>query len=165
MPTVRWLVFALSLTPLPPLAAQEVFPDVEYVSGHQGYQDKIKGRLELSERELRFVGKKGTEVFAIPLGQITRITNSMETNPGSFGRKLALGIFASKKEEFVFVTWESEDATEAIVLKTKDKASPGIVTKVRFGQRRATGPMASPPADSVPPDSAPAMTLDSATSS
>jgi hypothetical protein len=95
------------------------------------------------------------EIFAIPLAQIRQLTNSMETNPGSFGRKLALGIFASKKEEFVFVTSESGTATEAIVLKTKDKASPGIVAKVRFAQRRAGGP-ASTPADSavVAPDSA-----------
>jgi hypothetical protein len=149
MPIARWLVLALSIAPIAPLAAQEVFPDVEYVSGHEGFTKKIKGRLELSDAELRFVGKKGTEIFAIPLTRITRVTNSIETNPGSFGRKLALGIFASKKEEFVYITWEDEVSTEAIVLKTRDKASPAIVTKVRFNHHRAGGPAIATPGDSV----------------
>jgi hypothetical protein len=158
MSTVRWLIFVWGLTPLAPLAAQEIFPNVEYVSGHEGYRDKVKGQLELSDSSLRFASRKGVEIFAIPLAQIRQLTNSMETNPGSFGRKLALGIFASKKEEFVFVTWESGTATEAIVLKTKDKASPGIVAKVRFAQRQVVGPAgpAGQPTDSVvvSPDSA-----------
>jgi hypothetical protein len=149
MSIARWMTFTLSLAVAVPLAAQEVFPDVEYVSGHQGYASKIKGQLVLSDTELRFVGKQGTEVFAIPLVRLTQVTNSMETNPGSFGRKLALGIFASKKEEFVYITWEDENTTEAIVLKTKNKASPGIVTKVRFNQKRAGGPAMAAPSDSV----------------
>lgn len=150
MPITRWMAFALSVAVVPaPLAAQEVFPDVEYVSGHEGYTSKIKGQLILSDTELRFVGKQGTEVFSIPLVRITQVTNSVETNPGSFGRKLALGIFASKKEEFVYVTWEDETTTEAIVLKTKDKASPAMVTKVRFNQKRAGSPAVATPGDSV----------------
>jgi hypothetical protein len=157
MPTVRWLVLALSLGSMPSLAAQEVFSDVEYVSGHEGFKDKIKGQLVLTETELRFEGKKGVEVFALPLTRITQVTNSIETNPGSFGRKLALGIFASKKVEFVYITWEDEATTEAIVLKTKNKASPAIVTKVRFSRRRAGGPAMATPGDTVTaevPDSA-----------
>jgi len=53
MSTARWLIFVWGLTPLAPLAAQEVFPNVEYVSGHEGYRDKVKGQLELSDSSLR----------------------------------------------------------------------------------------------------------------
>ena len=149
MPTRRLLILALSLSLATTLAAQEVYSDVEYISGHEGFPDRVKGRLSISETEVSFVGKKGTLLFAIPMARVGEVTSSVEENSGSFGRKLALGIFASKREEFVYLNWQDAAHAEAIVLKTKGKMSPGIVAKLKFYQGRASAPAVAIPADSA----------------
>jgi hypothetical protein len=148
MPTPRLLLLALGLSGAAPLPAQEVVPDVEYISGHEGFPHKVKGSLSISDSAVTFVGKHGTVLFVIPMAKIGAVSNSVEENSGSFGRKLALGIFASKKEEFVYLNWEDAERAEAIVLKTKGKMSPGIVAKLKFHQKRAVPPAVATPADS-----------------
>ncbi len=76
------------------------------------------------------------------------MSNSVESNPGSFGRKVLLGIFATRKEEFVYLTTESNDGAGGIVFKTKDKTSPAIIGKIRFLMKR---PVAVTAADKPAP--------------
>ena len=82
--------------------AQDVFPDVEYISGKDGFPDKIKGELIVSDSAVVFARKTGETLFTIPIASLTQASNNTEENPGSTGRKLLLGIFANKKEEFVY---------------------------------------------------------------
>ena len=77
--------------------AQEVFPDVEYIQGRTGFPEKIKGKLVIQETGLTFFTKHDSTVFTVPLATIKDVTNSLQTDPGSVGRKLMLGMFASKR--------------------------------------------------------------------
>src|SRR5437867_13449093 len=97
------------------LWANEVFKDVEYISGRAGFDQKIKGDLELTSSEMIFKDKKGKVQFSIPVSIIKEAKNSVEVDPGSTGAKIMLGIFASKKEEFLYLKTETADAAEAIV--------------------------------------------------
>jgi hypothetical protein len=91
-------------------------------------------------------------VFNIPLTEIKETSNSVEQNPGSTGAKIVLGIFASKKEEFVYITTETKTAAEALVFKVKNKRSPAIVAKIKFQLRDAMAQStnAAPDSNSVP---------------
>jgi hypothetical protein len=128
-----------------PAWADETFPDVEYISGKAGFAKKIKGTLTLGATDLRFTGKDATSVFTIPLAEITEASNSVEQNPGSTGAKIMLGIFASKKEEFVYITTETSAAAEALVFKVKNKTSPAIVAKLKFQLKQAKAQDTAPP--------------------
>src|SRR6266566_1106245 len=84
--------------------AQEVFPDVEYIQGRTGFPETIKD-----------------------------VTNSLQTDPGSVGRKLMLGMFASKREEFLYLNTETSERAEAIVFKChKKNSSPDMMAKIKF---------------------------------
>ena len=96
--------------------AQEVFEDVEYIQGRTGFPNKIKGKLVLTATELKFV-KNDSTLFTIPLETVKDVTNWLTTDPGSVGRKLLLGAFSSKREEFLYVNTESPERAEAIVFK------------------------------------------------
>jgi len=118
--------------------AEDLFPDIQYVSGRAGFGEKIKGgSLILTAEELRFADKQGKVVFSIPLAEITEVSNSIEQNPGSTGAKIMLGVFASKKEEFVYVNTETSSAAEALVFKVKNKTSPAMVAKIKFQVKNA----------------------------
>src|SRR5262249_5629823 len=133
------LAFAILAVMSPALAqADEVFPGVQYVSGHTGLTQKIKnGTLVLTMTQLRFNNEKGESVIVIPLTMIKSVSNSVEQNPGSTGAKIMLGVFASKKEEFLYVNTETAEAAEALVFQVKNKTSPGMVAKVQFQMKKA----------------------------
>jgi hypothetical protein len=150
---VKTLLLAVLLCALGPLAADadEVsFPDVQYLSGHAGMDKKMKGSLTLTERELTFTAKDGP-AFTIPLADIREVTNSVEENPGSTGAKLMLGVFASKKEEFLYVNTENKDGAEALVFKTKNKTSPAMVAKIKFQVKKAAAAVDSIAVPAIPP--------------
>jgi len=102
--------------------AQEVFQDVEYIQGRTGFPNKIKGKLVLTATELKFV-KNDSTLFTIPLETVKDVTNWLTTDPGGVGRKLLLGAFSSKREEFLYVNTESPERAEAIVFKCHKKNS------------------------------------------
>jgi hypothetical protein len=120
-----------------PQAHAQSFPDTEYVSGRSGFGQKTKGTLVVEEGQLRFQDKNGALVFAIPMSQITDALDSREHNDGSFGRKVALGIFAGKTEEFLTVKTQTADNAEAVIFKCKKKTAPGIAAKVSFYAKKA----------------------------
>ncbi len=141
------LGLAVGLLVAQPLSAADVFPDTEYISGKGGFTQKIKGTLFIEESQVRFANKSGQEVFAIPMAAVKQASNSKERDEGSFGRKAALGIFASKTEEFLQVDTESAEGAEAVVFKTKKKMSPGMAAKLNFYAaklRPPAEPQASP---------------------
>src|SRR2546422_7210048 len=113
--------------------AQEVFPDVEYIQGRTGFPEKIKGKLVIRDSGLTFVTKNDSTVFTVPIATIKDVTNSLQTDPGSVGRKLMLGMFASKREEFLYLNTETADRAEAIVFKChKKNSSPEMMSKMKF---------------------------------
>src|SRR5262245_37551801 len=109
MKVMGWLVGAMLVAA--PALCGDSFPGTEYVSGKSGVQNKVKGTLVVEENEVRFLAGNGAPVFSIPMASITRASASREHDDGSFGRKMALGIFAGKTEEFLQV--ESQTSTGA----------------------------------------------------
>lgn len=159
----KLIVFVMAAMLLPVVAAwsQEVFPSVQYISGRAALPAQIKGSLVLTASELRFNNEKGELVTTIPLSTIKTVTNSVEQNPGSTGAKIMLGVFASKKEEFLYVNTETTELAEALVFKCKNKTSPAMVAKLNFQMKKAAeaamkpAPVTQPAvADSASPDSA-----------
>ncbi len=124
-------VILLLLAGIPALA-QDRFPDVEYFSGKAGFAQKRKGTLLIEATGLRFVKKDGHPIFEIPLASIVSATATKEQDAGSFGRKMALGIFASKTEEFLQVETRTAESADAVIFKTKKKQAPGMAAKINF---------------------------------
>jgi hypothetical protein len=122
----------------------ESYPGTEYVSGKTGHGSKVKGVLVVEEGELRFQDKDGRAVFAIPMAQVTEARESREHDEGSFGRKMALGIFASKTEEFLTIKTQSADSAEAVIFKCKKKTAPGMAAKINFYARKLQEASAAP---------------------
>src|SRR2546430_4560134 len=81
--------------------AQEVFPDVEYIQGRTGFPEKIKGKLVIQETGLTFFTKHDSTVFTAPLATLKDVTNSLQTDPGSAGRKLILCMFPPKRPQML----------------------------------------------------------------
>lgn len=123
-----------------PLRASEVLRDVEYVTGKAGLKDKVKGNLALDAAEVRFENGKGKVIFSIPIGHVVKASESQERSEGSFGRKMALGIFASKTEEFLQVETRSAEGAEVVVFKTHKKQAAGIAAKINFQRDQAPKP-------------------------
>lgn len=149
---------------LPPKVwAQDVFPDVEYIQGRTGFPEKIKGKLVISAAGVEFLTKEDSSIFVVPLETIKEVTNSLQTDPGSFGRKMLLGAFASKREEFLYLNTETPERAEAIVFKCRKKnSSPDMMAKIKFQMAKAkpaapdtSGPASADTTKAVPTDSTP----------
>ena len=137
---VRLALVGLALVPLATAQAQEMFPDVEYISGKDNFPEKQKGTLMIGTEELRFVDKKGNLIFAIPLSTVTEVTQDVQIRDGSVGKKLLFGSLAgSRKQEFIQITAETENTAEGVVFKVKQGTSINIMAKVRFAVKKAGG--------------------------
>jgi len=123
-----------------PLAAADTFPDVEYISGKAGLKDRVKGSLVVDAKEIRLNDKKERTILAIPIEQVLKATQSREREEGSFGRKMALGIFASKSEEYLRVETRTPDGAEVVIFKTKKQKSPEMAAKINFQVESAKKP-------------------------
>lgn len=122
------------------VAAQDVFPQVEYISGHAGAVDKEKGSLVIGDSVLKFTTKDGALLFSIPLSGVTEVSNQTDIRDSSLGKKLLFGFLAgSRKQEFVQLTYETEEVAEGIVFKVKQGTSPGIVAKLKFAIKKIQG--------------------------
>jgi hypothetical protein len=139
MRTVSILTAGVILGALP-LLAGESFPDIEYITGKAGVNDKVKGSLVLDEKGIRFNDKKQHAVFSIPIEQVVKATQSREREEGSFGRKMALGIFASKNAEYLRVETRTPEGAEVLVFKTKKERSPGIAAKINVQRDNTKNP-------------------------
>lgn len=137
-PAAALAALAMLVTPAS-LLAQDMFPNVEYLAGKAGWKDKKKGTLLVSDTEVRFVSGKGELYFAVPMASIREVSNSLDRQDASVGKKLAFGMFAkSKKEETVVITAATEGDAEAIVFKVNEKnVAPGIVAKIKLRAEKA----------------------------
>jgi hypothetical protein len=152
---VRILLTAVSLL-LPAAAlAGDTFRDVEYLAGKAGFEKKVKGLLTIDEKEVTFVDQKGKILFAIPVAEIDKAEAGSQREEGSFGRKMALGIFASKTQEYLHVESHNATGAEAVVFKVKKKTGVGMATKINFWADHARQPASNavppPPSPDLPP--------------
>jgi len=140
-----------------PAAAQDMFPNVEYIAGRAGMEDKKKGTLLVGDTELRLADKKGETILAVPLATITEVSNSTERKDAGFAKKAAFGIFAgSKKEDFVVIASQTATDAEALIFKIHEKnVAPGLVAKLKFrlGKLRVGADSTGGPKPSNPPPS------------
>lgn len=118
--------------------AQDLFQDAEYISGKIGFDDKVKGTLVVAPQAVSFMRQDGSQLFRIPIEQITEVSQDVQIRDASVGKKLLWGGLAgSRKQEFVQVTTESEEAAEGVVIKVKQGASVNAVAKIRFAMKKA----------------------------
>lgn len=123
-----------------PALAQETFPDTEYISGHATLGDKkAKGTLILSDTEIRFMSDKGVPLITVPLVTVTDAKATREHEGGSFGRKMMLGAFASKDNEYLEIDTRSDTGASALIFKTKKKQSAGMAEKIKFSVDKTKG--------------------------
>ncbi len=132
MKKVMLAAAAVVLFPVGFVSAEDRFPDVEYTSGKAGFNQKLKGVLIVDEKAVKFVNEKGASVFELPIASVTSASQSREKEEGSFGRKMALGVFAGKTEEFLQIETKTSEAAEVVIFKTKKKMSPGMAAKINF---------------------------------
>jgi hypothetical protein len=116
---------------------ETTYGDVQYVSGKQGLSEGVKGQLLIAEQQIAFKQNDGMTAFAIPMTTVRGVSNRVETNPGSIGRKALLGVFASHREEFLTVTVQGINGLEAVVFKVGKNTSDGMVARIQLYQRRA----------------------------
>jgi hypothetical protein len=129
------------------VAAQEMYSDVEYISGHADL-DKQKGMLLIGESELKFTKKDGSVLFSVPLSAVTEVNNQVEVRDASVGKKLLFGGLAgSRKQDFVQVSYETDQLAEGLVFKVKQGTSTGIVAKLKFAVKKKKG--SSPTSEST----------------
>ena len=144
---LRWLVPSLAVFPAifllastRPVRAQDIFSDVEYISGHAGMDDKIKGLLIVGESEVKFTKKDGTLLMTVPVARITEVGNQTDVRDASVGKKLLFGGLAgSRKQDFVQITYETENLAEGIVFKVKQGTGTGVVAKIKFAAKKKKG--------------------------
>jgi opacity protein-like surface antigen len=135
------LILVASALPLAGGAhAGDTYTGVEYISGRAGFEKKTKGRLTVDEEAVRFSDDKGNAAFSIPTTGIDKAEAGAQREEGSFGRRMALGIFASKTKEYLRIEWHDKNETEAVVFKVKKNAGAGMAAKVNFWAGRFKGP-------------------------
>ena len=151
----RLVLAACALLLAGPALAADSFRDVEYLSGKAGFEKKAKGQLTIDEKDVSFIDEKGKPLFSVPMTEIDKADAGSQREEGSFGRKMALGIFASKTEEFLHIESHNATGAEALVFKVKKNTGPGMATKVMFwagkAKAPATQPAPPPPAEPPPP--------------
>jgi len=118
---------------LGPLSAQDVF-NVEYLCGKQGFKNKTKGQLVVTDSQVRFVANIGGLVFAMPTEGLEAFSNA--------GGGLLVGFCTNTKDEIVFLYSETGGKAEAVAFRTQDRMSPAIVT--RIGAVKKPAPVAPP---------------------
>ena len=123
--------------PLPSQGA-DTYEGVEYISGKDKFEKKIKGILHIDVEEIRFTDKKGRPIFTIPHSILTEVSTSSGKEEGSFGRKMALGIFASKNQDYLYINTETKDTAEGLVFKCKKNTSQGMAAELHFYMKRAS---------------------------
>ena len=151
-PTLSWLRTAmplsLALTCIGSVAsAQDMYPEVEYISGHENMTNKQKGTLLIGDSELKFTKKDGTILFSVPFSGVTEVSNQSDIRDASVGKKLLWGGLAgSRKQEFLQVAFETDKMAEGLVFKVKQGTSAGMVAKIKFAVKKAKG---EPPVSST----------------
>jgi hypothetical protein len=154
----RWLLVACSPLLAGAAIAGDSFKDVQYMSGKAGFAKKVSGVLTIDETAVSFADEKGKPLFSIPMSEIDTSFAGMHQEAGSFGRKMALGVFASHTDEHLQINSHSATAAEGVVFKVKKNAGAGMATKIIFWSGKARAAAAAPPATAPPPAAPPPVT-------
>ena len=86
------MLLSLALTCIGSVAsAQDMYPEVEYISGHENMTNKQKGTLLIGDSELTFTKKDGTILFSVPFSEVTEVSNQSDIRDASVGKKLLWG--------------------------------------------------------------------------
>lgn len=133
-----------------PAGAQDRFENVEYISGRAGMAKKVKGQLTIDEHAVSFGDSKGNRLFSIPMAEIDKVEAGAQHEEGSFGRKMALGIFASKTEEYLQLQTHNASGAEGIVFKVKKRTGAGMAAKISFWSGKAREATPAPALTSPP---------------
>jgi len=143
------VTWALALAGL--ASAGDSFNNIEYISGKAGFAKKAKGQLTIDEKAVAFSDQKGKLLFSIPMAEIDKAEAGTQREEGSFGRKMALGIFASKTEEYLQIDSHDANGAEGVVFKVKKKTGAGMATKIAFWSGKAKAPAAAQQEPTPPP--------------
>lgn len=94
----------------------------------------------IGDSVLKFTTKDGALLFSIPLSGVTEVANQTDIRDASLGKKILFGFLAgSREQEFVQLTYETEEVAEGIVFKVKQGISPGLVAKLKFAIKKIQG--------------------------
>ena len=117
--------------------AADSFRDVQYVSGKAGFAKKVSGMLTIDEQTVTFVDEKGKPLFSVPMVEIDKSNAGTQREEGSFGRKMALGVFASHTDEYLRIETHNASAAEGLVFKVKKNTGAGMATKINYWSGKA----------------------------
>jgi opacity protein-like surface antigen len=145
-----WIVVVWAVALAAAGLAADSFPEVEYLSGKAGFAKKAKGQLTVDEKAVSFADQKGKPLFSIPMAEIDKSDSGTQREEGSFGRKMALGIFASHTDEFLTIQTHNTAGAEGLVFKVKKKTGAGMAAKINFWSGKAKAAAAEPPPDAPP---------------
>jgi hypothetical protein len=141
-----WPLVASALLGVGVAVAADSFKDVQYVSGKAGFAKKVSGVLTIDEHAVSFSDEHGKPLFSIPMADIDKSEAGTQREDGSFGRKMALGIFASHTDEFLQVQTHNAAGAEGVVFKVKKQTGAGMAAKINYwsGKAKAADPNAKP---------------------
>lgn len=131
--------------------AGDSYPEVEYLSGKAGFAKKVKGQLTIDEKAVTFGDEKGRALFSIPIAEIDKSDSATQREEGSFGRKMALGVFASHTDEFLTIETHNTAGAEGLVFKVKKKTGAGMAAKINFWSGKAKAVANEPPKTAAEP--------------
>ena len=99
--------------------------------------------LTVDEQAVSFSDEKGRPLFSIPIAEINKSEASAQREEGSFGRKMALGVFASHTDEFLR-SRPQHGGAEGLVFKVKKKTGAGMAAKINFWSGKARAAAVEP---------------------
>ena len=140
-----WLAVCAPLLAGAAIAADS-FKDVQYVSGKAGFAKKVSGVLTIDEGAVSFGDEHGKPLFSVPMAEIDKSDAGTQREEGSFGRKMALGIFASHTDEYLKIETHNASAAEGLVFKVKKNTGAGMAAKINYWSGRAKAATAQPAA-------------------
>jgi hypothetical protein len=115
-----------------------LYPETEYISGHQGSTEKQMGQLVITATGVAFFDNKGRQVFALPINTLRSAEHTRDVRDPSVGKKLLFGALAGdRKQDFLTLTTETESDAEGVVFKVKQNVATGIAAKINFYVRKA----------------------------
>jgi hypothetical protein len=120
---------------VPPASADKntVYTEIEYVSGHEGFDLKKKGQMVVTAGGVEFFDNKGERIFTFPIATIQNAEHTRDIRDASVGKKLLFGGLAGdRKQDFLTLTIETDSNAEGVVFKAKQNAATGIAAKINF---------------------------------
>jgi hypothetical protein len=117
-----------------------IYPETEYISGHEGFTQKKNGQLAVTATGVQVFDNKGRPVFALPINTLRSAEHTRDVRDPSVGKKLLFGALAGdRKQDFLTLTTETESDAEGVVFKAKQNVATGIAAKINFYVRKAHG--------------------------